>query len=308
MLMIRNLNREDLPELLELCNLSLHKDFITMHTMLRCTFEDPNFTPEYTLALWKGGRMAAAVIGAKRTAAPPDAVDKQRDIAWIKMLCAAPGEHDLTLKRLLEKFEKLVVEDGKTRIRATDFASWHLWPGIDLDYENYLSILMSSGYHKVGEAVDYHIDLGWFRVPRRVREIEKKLSRKGIKVRRIGESETEQIIDWVKKNFSSFWAYEAAEGVKRGRKVFAAFEAGEIIGFSVYGALEHNWFGPIGVLKEKRHHGLGTVLLFRTLEAMRLEGVRLAVIPWTGHLFFYTQVPGIVGIRHYWTLEKIIKQ
>jgi len=72
----------------------------------------------------------------------------------------------------------------------------------------------------------------------------------------------------------------------------------------VAGALEPHWFGPIGVLEAHRKKGLGTVLLFKTLFSMREEGQRLAVIPWTGHLFFYSQVPGIKGIRHYWTMRK----
>jgi len=28
------------------------------------------------------------------------------------------------------------------------------------------------------------------------------------------------------------------------------------------------------------------------------------VIPWTSHLFFYSQVPGVRRIRHYWIMEK----
>ena len=76
------------------------------------------------------------------------------------------------------------------------------------------------------------------------------------------------------------------------------------MGFSVFGALEYHWFGPIGVLEEKRKQGLGSALLFRTLESMKGLGLPRAIIPWTGHLFFYSQVPGIVGLRHYWMMAK----
>jgi len=40
---------------------------------------------------------------------------------------------------------------------------------------------------------------------------------------------------------------------------------------------------------------------------MRLLGERLIVIPWTEHLFFYTQLSRTVGIRHYLILSKNLK-
>ncbi len=58
------------------------------------------------------------------------------------------------------------------------------------------------------------------------------------------------------------------------------------------------------LVEEKRKMGLGSVLLFKTLDSMKKLGISRAIIPWTGHLFFYSQVPGIVGIRHYWVMEK----
>ncbi|RLE79878.1 MAG: N-acetyltransferase, partial [Thermoprotei archaeon] len=65
--------------------------------------------------------------------------------------------------------------------------------------------------------------------------------------------------------------------------------------------------GPIGVDSAVRGRGIGTVLLYKSLESLRVRGYRYIVIPWTGHLFFYTQLPGVKSIRHYWILEKKLK-
>ena len=83
-------------------------------------------------------------------------------------------------------------------------------------------------------------------------------------------------------------------------------KTGEMIGFSTHGALNRDWFGPIGVDEKRRKSGVGSVLLFESRRLMRLNGVGEAVIPWTGHLFFYTQVPDIRGIRHYHIMSKML--
>lgn len=77
-----------------------------------------------------------------------------------------------------------------------------------------------------------------------------------------------------------------------------------MLGFSGYGLLEPNWFGPIGVVEEMRGKGIGTVLLYKAITSLRLEEHRIIVIPWTNLLFFYSQLPGILGIRHFFRMAK----
>ena len=48
------------------------------------------------------------------------------------------------------------------------------------------------------------------------------------------------------------------------------------------------------------------MLLYEALQRIRLAGVRIGVIPWTGHLFFYAGVPGICGVRKYLIFEKVL--
>ena len=111
--------------------------------------------------------------------------------------------------------------------------------------------------------------------------------------------------EWIKNKFSPYWAFEAEVAVREEHGgLWISYDNNDnIIGFSVYGALEPNWFGPIGVDEKFRHLGIGSILLFKALNSLRLNGVRYAIIPWTQHLFFYSQIPGIIGIRHYYFLK-----
>lgn len=61
-------------------------------------------------------------------------------------------------------------------------------------------------------------------------------------------------------------------------KCFIANENGEMIGFACYDSSAKGFFGPIGVLEERRGEKIGQRLLLRTLHAMREYGY--AIIGW----------------------------
>jgi len=291
-----------LPDIAELTQRAFPLHEISVRSIRRCTLEDPNFLPEDLMVAREGKELTGAVLGARYRKAPESGT--KNPAGYIKMILTSPFNGQL-MHLLLERMEERLREEGSTKLVYSNFASWHLLPGVDLRYEDLLDFLLSEGFKKTGQCVDYLIDLSAFRVPRRIRRTEEDLSRRGVTMRIARSDERERIRGWVLDKSGANWAYEAARAVGPASSgVWIAEEGGQIIGFSVYGSLETHWFGPIGVSEERRKEGIGSVLLFRTLESMKTLGTPRAVIPWTGHLFFYSQVPGIVGLRHYWIMEK----
>ncbi len=303
---LEGIDSDVLTTLRELMNASLKHAFITDHMLERCTTGDPNFRRKDILVAYENDELVGVLIGGIRRSAPPDMVSEHRSVGWVKAVAVRPGPHRAEiLGSLLREFEGLMKEEDKNRLRACDFASWHFFPGIEVHHDFYIEELMRHGFSKVGECVDYEVDLLRFYVPQRIKRLEERLMKEGLSFKRASRGDEGRVAEWVKRKFSSFWAYEAKLSFSfKKPKIWVAEKDGRILGFSVYGALEPNWFGPIGVDPEARARGIGSVLLFKCLQDMRLEGTRIAVIPWTSHLFFYTQVPGISAVKHYWIMEK----
>ena len=290
-------------ELRAFLNLVLWRDFIDRRFYAKLTVEDPNYDSRCVFIGLERGEIVATAFGIRRTREPLAAVEAQKNIGWIKMLAVQPGYEEV-LARVIEALEDFMKRDGRRQVRVSDYASWYLTPGVDLEYQNLYSLLRNRGYVKVGEAVNYELDLSRFYMPERVRKLAENLEKRGIRVRRVSVMD-EELEEWIEKRFSPFWRTEAVMALEaEDGGVLVAEVEGRIAGFSVYGALKPNFFGPIGVDPSFRRVGIGTLLLFRTLREMRIEGVRIAVIPWTSHLFFYSQLPGVTGIRHFHILAR----
>ncbi len=296
-------------ELRHFLNRSLELDFITMHMLERCTVRDPNYSQDDVYLALEGGELKGLVIIAERTASPEELVEKHRDVLWIKALAIPKEQRGMGLfNKLMEAVFWEAEQRDKMEIRVADFASWYFHPGIDVNYEFYLQNYLKSGFTKIGDVVDYHLDLKCFNVPYRVIELERKLISQNYRFRhasKIGEVNLRSLTDFIKKKFSPCWAIEAEMALREPDGGLWIVFNGEdrLVGFAAYGALEPNWFGPVGVVNGERGKGIGTVLLYRALMSMRLNGVRYVKIPWTSHLFFYTQLSRICEVRHYWRLK-----
>ncbi len=287
-------------------NRGLERDFICPHTYQRVVKEDPNTDSNFILLAIEGDELIGVLIGVRRTKAPAEVIEKHKEIAWIKAIAIPPERRDKTIFNVLyTRFEELVREDGRRLIRFGDFASWYFFPGIDVFYDYYLDNLMNFGFRKVGEVVNYELDLRKFYIPARIIRVENELVHNGFLFRKARLQEKKELVSWVRDTFSPFWAYEVSCGFSEdSTSIWLAEHKGEVVGFSAYSVLEPDWFGPIGVDERVRGKGIGTVLLYKAISSLRLDGHRFVTIPWTELLFFYSQLPGIVSIRHFLRITK----
>jgi GNAT superfamily N-acetyltransferase len=302
MVELRELKRDDLKEIRALANHCLNRDTISDASLERITFGDPNFSPELTAVALEENKMVGCMVGVRRTKSPEVSVEVQKGIGWIKLFFVSEGYRRRGIaSRMLSELEKKFRSRGTERIRITDFAGWTLFSGVDVMYQEAIGFLLSREFEKVGEMIDYEIDLLDFRIPRTVAET--KLE--GVTDRRAQLGEKRKLMEWAAETFSPSWGLGISEAFEFDPpRIWIAEKDGKTLGFCMYGTTEPYGLGPIGVDPEWRKHGLGSALLFNSLSSMREEGQRMAVIGWTNQLFFYSQVPGIRRIRHYWTMEK----
>ena len=299
---LRELRRSDLKKILALANRCLNRDTISDASLERITFGDPNFSPELTTVALEGDNTVGCIVGVRRIKSPEESVKVQKEIGWIKLFFVSEAYRRRGIaSQMLSELEKKFRSKGIERIRITDFAGWTLFSGVDVMYQEAIGFLLSRGFRKVGEMVDYEIDLLDFHVPRTVAET--KLN--GVTIRKAKLGEKRRLMEWAAETFSPFWGSGISEAFKYDPpKLWVAEKNGKFLGFCMYSAAEPYGLGPIGVEPGSRKRGLGSILLFNSLSSMREEGQRMAVIGWTNQLFFYSQVPGIRRIRHYWTMEK----
>ena len=292
-------------------NISFPYDNVECEIFRSFVLGDENLSEEAIYFAISENRVLGFLIGVEISREPVEAIDKYRDTIFVKDLAADPristDDWRRVLVTMLREFEELAKSRGKKAMILYAYAPYYFMPGINIFYEDYLELFESLGYSKKSETVSYEINLERFYYLRRVSRIEDKLRSDGVVFRRAEGNEAERVSKWVGERFGPFWRLESLYAFRhKPPSIWVAEQSGELVGFSVYLRMGRNEFGPIGVDPGKRGSGIGTVLMFKSLYDLKQLGYRYAVIPWTSHLFFYTQVPGIERIKHYYIMSKTI--
>jgi len=120
-----------------------------------------------------------------------------------------------------------------------------------------------------------------------------------LKIKRAFVGDKAAILAFVEANFQKSWVYEVEHALMAEvSKCFIATENGEIIGFVCYDSSAKGFFGPIGVLEERRKENIGQALLIRTLNAMKEYGYGYAIIGWVSEAEqFYKKTVGAEYIK-----------
>ncbi len=126
----------------------------------------------------------------------------------------------------------------------------------------------------------------------------RKAEEHGVTIHRAMGLDRGKILDFVSQNFSSAWVGECALALSsQPTTCYIAVQDKKVVGFACYDATAKGFFGPTGVLERCRGKGVGTALLYKTLEAMWEAGYGYAAIGWvTDALGFYKKALNIFEI------------
>jgi GNAT superfamily N-acetyltransferase len=122
-------------------------------------------------------------------------------------------------------------------------------------------------------------------------------------VARATDETRDRVLAFIEREFGRIWRFEASNA---GDNLFYVEVDRNIAGFAVHDANNRGlgFFGPTGVARTHRGHGLGAALLRASLADLRRLGYERAIIPWTDALDFYRKACGATVAARFVTLAR----
>jgi GNAT superfamily N-acetyltransferase len=119
----------------------------------------------------------------------------------------------------------------------------------------------------------------------------------GTTIRKPVAAEKTMVVDWVRTNYSEFWASETDIAFTRSPvSCYVAQSGTTLVGFACYDTSALGYFGPTGVIESFQKRGIGKALFLACLQEMKLKGYGYAIIGWVGPEEFYAKAAGAVAI------------
>lgn len=121
----------------------------------------------------------------------------------------------------------------------------------------------------------------------------------GIRFVRVLSPNFKKVEKFISKEFGEGWASETTAAFYRDPvSCFVAVDTeNELLGFACYNATGKGFFGPTGVKKAVRGQGIGSVLLWRCLEALWEQDYAYAIIGGAGPVDYYAKAVGATVIE-----------
>lgn len=275
----------DEAALLELWNQTLTYDPIDAAAFRTRVLLDLNFDPQGLLLAEQGGRLAGFVLAITRKV-PLFLQGLEPDRGWITAFGVHPAYRRQGIAARLFQ-EALAGLEGR-EVWISPYTPNYFTPGVDLDaYPEALAFLQATGWEQVSRPISMHAELTGFQIPPAILELETRLEKDhGVTVRPVCAADLPELLPLIARHFGWDWVRHAQEvlqvlfGPGSDEICFLVARQGErIIG---YCQQRRERFGPFGVAPELRGLGIGRLLLFRCLAAMRARGFHCAWFLWTG--------------------------
>ncbi len=289
MAVIRNYSDEDFPSLLRLWNRCLSYDALTADRFRRRVLLDPNFDPEGLLLAFE--ESPAAPVGfvlCLVLRVPIEKTGLMEHRGFITAFGVAPEQRRKGLgRRLFEAAEGFFRKRNRKEIAIAPYPPGYFIPGVDPDrHEGAIPFLEQQGYVAVSEAIAMDALIAGLDFEALLRKKEEDLRSEGIVVGPLEAARTSGFLAFLKEHMPGDWIEDArrhlhaiAAGNAPEHSVYVAWVGDEI---GAYCKFEGEHFGPFGVAETHQGRGIGHVLLGRTLEQMRREGLHAAYVLWTG--------------------------
>jgi mycothiol synthase len=277
----------DRAELLELWARALPLDAITESTLETRVLLDENFDPELFLLAREGQRLMGFLLGHVALRMPLAEHDPDGTRSWITAFGVDPAaKWEEVGSCLLSGIEERFRARGKRECYIASYPPGYFTPGIDRNnYPELLRFLENSGYQETKQAISMDAPIVLFQVPPKTMELERRLAAEGITIRVYRPEDLLRFLDFLQRTMQTDWVRVERTNLKKisaggfsPEQITVVTRGDEIIGYCQF---EGSHFGPFGVSDAYQGRGIGTVLLARTLERMRMQGYHNAWVMWT---------------------------
>jgi GNAT superfamily N-acetyltransferase len=244
-------------------------------------FEDQAVPAALRFKAMDGRRWLGLAVGALHGTGP-------RRQGFVKLALVDPrhrrqGVGGALFQALEGRFQAL----GARRARVGECPPPYIAGGVDAMDTAAHCFLLGRGYERCGMVMDMTADLKRFKA---ADSAEDRALMRAVAMRRAGSAEAPALMALLKAEFP-WWRTEVAMALERGT-VFVAGAGRGIEAFACAGGTHPGWFGPMGTAPAGRGRGLGRLLMWRCLEALKAQGHASARIPWVGPVPFYSRYAG----------------
>jgi GNAT superfamily N-acetyltransferase len=284
---------EHLDGVMEVLHGALVADPMSRATFVRKVLLDPNFDPDGAPVAFRDSRIAGFALALVRRVpledAPPDTGS-----GYITLIAVAPWARRQGIgAELLARAEGHLRAKGCTQALISPYAPGYFTPGVDVDaYADALAFLEKCGYAAFSRPIAMETDLAGasassatgVRIPEWVLQRERELAAQGTVIEPYTPQRLPALFAFLRDHFPGDWqrfARSAADRIEQGEpatRLWIAATGDRVVGYSHH---EVERFGPIGVAPDWRGRGIGHVLMYRTLEAMRRQSLHTAWFMWT---------------------------
>ncbi|RXJ02553.1 GNAT family N-acetyltransferase [Anaerobacillus alkaliphilus] len=279
----------DEQSIVTLWNFCLPKDPINQKRFRNLVLLDANFDPEGLRLAFSNDRLVGVVYAVRRLL-PMYGTDLELDNGWIPFFFVDRNYQKLKVgSRLLEDACNFLRNAGRTSVFFASYAPNYLLPGIDeKTYPAGFAFLKSMGFSRLYSPIAMDYSLLSCEIPEDVIELKEKRVSEGFTFGPVEDGDLYELIRFANDKFNPDWGRAIREGILQGLPMSRVFVARnpkqQLIGFCLYGGYEGipERFGPFGVDEETRGTGIGKILLYDCLAAMRAEGLHGAWFLWTG--------------------------
>ncbi|HPP76231.1 MAG TPA: GNAT family N-acetyltransferase [Armatimonadota bacterium] len=284
--MIRTFNPADLEPVVGLLKKTLIADPMTSEIFQRKVLLDPNFDTQSALVAEEDGNVVGLVLGLTRRLLIEDQ-SPDFDRAWITLIAVEPKRQRKGIgQELLSRLQPYLKEKGASSIWVSPYAPNYFSPGIDINaYPGAVQFFRKLGFDEVYRPLSMDASLLSLQTPEWVQEKERSLAEQGVVIELYNPHHILPVLEFMKAEFPGDWQRYIRETMSKitlGQyspdQIWVALESGKVLGFAQH---EGERFGPFGVASNQRGQGIGAVLLFKCLHAMRDKGLHNAWFLWT---------------------------
>lgn len=295
-------------------NRALPQDPIDLDRFLKTIVCDVNFDPRGLSVAVADGQVIGFSLAICRKL-PLSGGDLEPERGWITAFGVVPQWRGKGVgSALLEAGERFVRELGRKEVLVSPYAPNYIWPGVDPEaYGAALRLLEGRGYQTLYTAVAMDKRIVGFEVPPEVEELQARREREGYSIGPLTPEYVHETLAFASDAFNPDWGRAIREAIKAGipfqQCLIATNRERRVVGFALFGGYDGilERFGPFGVDPSERGKGLGTILLYRSLEAMRARGAHSAWFLWTGERTAAGQLylkAGFEITRTFWVMRR----
>lgn len=298
-------------------NAAMPPDGIDLRLFTEKVLCDVNFDPEGCLVAVAAPSAGAAAPQPERIVgfclglvrrAPLSGTDVEPQTGWITAFGVDPAYRRQGVGgALFAAAEAFFRARGRRAVLFSPYAPHYFLPGLDsAAYPQAAAFLAAQGFRKLYTCAAMDKNIVGFTVPDDVRAVEAARVAEGYRFVPLSPAHLVEVARFADEKFSVDWGRAVREAVARGLSfdhfLLALDPAGRVVGFCLYGGYggASDRFGPFGVDESQRGKGLGKVLLYQCLDAMRARGLHGAWFLWTGE----TSAAGRLYLRAGFTVTR----